>query len=148
MSDDEFNEDEEYEPKKRRPPVKSILKAIITISVGVLGIFLVNRFWTNTFGLTSGFFLLCLASTLLSQREKPKEKVKHTYSLYQCNNDACGIKELHNFKDGDFVFKKIGPCWKCKSGWMFIHQIFAIEIKAKDRIRLSSPERPTLNDLR
>ena len=86
--------------------------------------------------------MICFMSILMNYKPKKPKKVKQVYSIYKCNNDACSIKELHDFKDGDYVYKKLGPCWKC-DGWMSISQIFAVEVREKERKRISEPQRPS-----
>ena len=140
MSEDEFNEDEEYEVKKGKFPAKGVLKGIITIIIVVIGMFLMNLNLSNPFALYGGITLICISSIMINYKPRKPKKVKHVYSIYKCND--CNIKELHEFKDGDYVYKKLGPCWKC-DGWMSISQIFAVEIKPKEKIRISEPQRPS-----
>ncbi|MHA1793028.1 MAG: hypothetical protein ACTSVI_10320 [Promethearchaeota archaeon] len=139
MTDDKFNEDEEYEPKKSKFPVKGVLKGIVIMILFILGMFLINQFWGNISYFVLGFMLLCLASYLLGYKSPKKKKIKHVYSLYQCMNPSCNIRELHEFKEGDYIFKRLGSCWKCDSGELVIIQIFAVETESKHGIKVSEP---------
>ncbi|MFX0101797.1 MAG: hypothetical protein ACFFCS_19690 [Candidatus Hodarchaeota archaeon] len=140
MADEEFNEDEEYDVKKEKFPVKAFLKGILVIFIAIFAMYLMNYNWGNTIAIYGGITLICMASILMNYKPPKPKKVKQVYSIYKCN--ACNIKELHDFKDGDYVYKKLGPCWKC-DGWMSISQIFAVEVKEKERKRISEPTRPS-----
>ncbi|MHA1681665.1 MAG: hypothetical protein ACTSUE_11705 [Promethearchaeota archaeon] len=142
MSDDEFDDDEEYEPKKSKIPIKSVLKALGIMVFVVAGMLLMNQGFQDPSVYAVGFILICTGSCLMNLPSRKKRKVKHVYSIYKCNASGCGIKELHEFKDGDYVFKRIGPCWKCEAGVMEISQIFSVEKLPREKIKISEPDRP------
>lgn len=140
MTDEEFDEDEEYDPEEARIPVKNILKALGLMGFVVTGMLIVNYFWQDPYLNMLGFMLVCVGSCLAGYKGKKRKKVKHVYSLFKCTSSACGIKELREFKEGDYVFKRGGPCWKCDDGTMEIAQIFSVELEDKDKIKISTPD--------
>ncbi len=83
--------------------------------------------------------LLCIGSTLINLPRRKAKKIKQVYSIYKCSVASCGIKELHEFKEGDYVYKTIGPCYKC-AGSLFIDQIFAVQVKADSIAKMNRPE--------
>lgn len=105
----------------------------------IIGLFLINLFWGNLEYSAAGFMLLCIGSALINWRPPKKKKVKQVYSIYKCSEPACGIKELHEFKEGDYVYKTIGPCFKC-GGILYIDQIFATLTKVEGQIKVNQAQ--------
>ncbi len=135
--EEEFDDEEEYVPKKSKFPWKGVLKGAGIMVVVVTGLYLVNQGWGDVTLSSAGFVMLCLGSALINLRVPRKKKIRQVFSLYRCNATDCGIKELHEFKDGDFVYKEIGPCFKC-DGLMYIEQIFSVKTREEERIRMTS----------
>nr|MDO8110804.1 hypothetical protein [Candidatus Sigynarchaeota archaeon] len=134
--EEEFDDDEEYVPRKSKISLKSVLKALGTMAVVVTGLYLINLNTGDTTSWAAGFMMLCVGSTLINYRAPSKKKIKQVYSIYKCSVASCGIKELHEFKEGDYVYKTIGPCFKC-SGSLYIDQIFAVLTKAEGQIKMA-----------
>ena len=139
--EEEFNEDEEYIPKRLKISAKSVLKGIGTGAVIVLGLYFLNQGLGNTGAFALGFILLCVGSTLINLPRRKRKKVKQVFSIFKCSVPDCGVKELHEFKEGDYVFKQVGPCFKCDEGFLYIDQIFAVFSKPSDRVRITTPDR-------
>lgn len=105
----------------------------MTLVVG--GLWLFNQGWGDVTMSTSGFILLCAGSTLVNVRAPRKKMVRHVYSIRSCT--ACGARELHDFKEGDHVFKQIGPCGKCDTGSLLIEQIFSVQAPRDGRVKMA-----------
>jgi hypothetical protein len=139
--EDQFNDDEEYVPKRSKISAKSVVRGIGTGVVIVLGLILLNEGVGNTGLFALGFILLCAGSTLINLPRRKRKKIKQVFSIFKCAAPNCGVKELHEFKEGDYVFKKIGPCFNCDEGFLYIDQIFAVLSNPSDRIRITTPDR-------
>ncbi len=139
MSEDEFDDDVEYQPRKSKFSWKGTLKGLGIMVIIIAGLYMLNNGWGNTALMTGGFILMCTGSTLMNWHPQKKKKIKTVYSIYKCSVAACGVKELHEFKEGDYVFKTIGPCFKC-SGSLYIDQIFAVQSKPETSARMVRPE--------
>jgi hypothetical protein len=135
-NEDEFDDDVEYQPRRSKISVKSALRGLATMIIVVVGLYIVNSFWGNFAISVAGFMLLCVGSALINWRPPKKKKVKQVYSIYRCSDPACAMKELHEFKEGDFVYKTVGPCIKC-NGELYIDQIFATFTKVEGQIKVN-----------
>ena len=102
----------------------------------VIGLFVVNNFWGNLVLSGAGFMLLCIGSALINWHPPKKKKVKQVYSIYKCSDPECALKELHEFKEGDYVYKTVGPCFKC-NGALYIDQIFATLTRVEGQIKVT-----------
>jgi hypothetical protein len=138
MSEEEFDDDVEYQPRKSKISPKGLLKGLGIMVIIVAGLYLLNNSWGDTALMTGGFVLMCVGSTLMNFHPPKKKKIKTVYSIYKC---SCGVKELHEFKEGDYVFKTIGPCFKAAcSGSLYIDQIFAVQARPEGSARMTRPE--------
>ncbi|HME51543.1 MAG TPA: hypothetical protein VKM55_04955 [Candidatus Lokiarchaeia archaeon] len=113
-----------------------MLRGLATMIIVVVGLLIVNSNWGNLVVSGAGFMLLCIGSALINWRPPKKKKVKQVYSIYKCSEAACAIKELHEFKEGDYVYKTVGPCFKC-NGELYIDQIFATLTKVEGQIKVN-----------
>ncbi len=139
MDEDEFDDDVEYQPRKSKVSLKGLLKGLVTMVIIIAALYMVNSGWGNTAMMTGGFMLMCIGTTIMNFRPPKRKKIKTVYSIYKCSVAACGVKELHEFREGDYVFKTIGPCFKC-SGSLYIDQIFAVQSLPEKSARMARPE--------
>lgn len=139
MSDEEFDDDEEWEPKKTKISLKSLLKGLGIMVIVVSGLLLMNMNYGEAWSMSVGFLLLCIGTFLINYKGKKKKKVKQVYTIYKCAVKSCGVKALHDYKEGDYVYKRIGPCFKCDEGTMYIDKIFAVFKREEDKLKVSRP---------
>ncbi|MBN2152605.1 MAG: hypothetical protein JW839_14220 [Candidatus Lokiarchaeota archaeon] len=137
--DDEFDDDAEYEPRRSKISWKGLLKGLAIMVIIIAALYMLNQGWGNGALMTGGIMLMCIGTTLMNLRMPKRKKIKTVYSIYKCSVAACGVKELHEFKEGDYVFKTIGPCFKC-SGSLYIDQIFAVQSLPEKSARMARPE--------
>ncbi|MCP4763666.1 MAG: hypothetical protein GY870_17985 [archaeon] len=122
---DREEEEEIEEILKKKFNWKSFLKG--TLSFIFMGIAYLSIFYTSL-----GFFgiiLMCFASLFMISLPKKKNVVRQTLSRAKCEN--CGVQLVRDFKDGDFVFKKVGYCSKC-SNPLIIFDIYSVKLKEKE----------------
>ncbi|MEX2682772.1 MAG: hypothetical protein Q6373_014370 [Candidatus Sigynarchaeota archaeon] len=140
MDEDEFDDDVEYQPRKSKVSVKALLKGLGIMVIIVAGLYMLNQGWGDSALMTAGFMLTCIGTTLMNLHPPKRKKIKTVYSIYKCSIAACGVKELHEFKEGDYVYKTIGPCFKCSGGSLYIDQIFAVQSLPEKSARMARPE--------
>jgi hypothetical protein len=46
-------------------------------------------------------------------RGRKKEIIWHTVSQIKCEQEGCEYSEIRDFKEGDYVYKKLGKCPLC-----------------------------------
>jgi len=74
------------------------------------------------------FFIISMFFSMTRRRPIMTVKTLRTITVLQCEN--CDYREEREFQVGDYIFKKIGECAKCK-GPLYIAMIYGI------------PEKPT-----
>ncbi len=63
------------------------------------------------------------------EKEKAAEEARGAVvTVLQC--EKCGFREEREFKEGDYVFKKVGECAKCGGAWI-ISAIYAKPLERK-----------------
>ncbi|MFX1237783.1 MAG: hypothetical protein ACFFAS_03340 [Promethearchaeota archaeon] len=125
MIDDE--DDEAILNKKTSP--KMVLKTLFVILLVVIGAFIIyiGIFPENqvlNFGL--GFIVICLGTSIIQMPSEPPEPVRQTLTILIC--ERCSAKKVRDYKDGDFVYKKMDECNKCGVA-MSIKQIYSVKLK-------------------
>ncbi|MFW9820016.1 MAG: hypothetical protein ACFFE5_10435 [Candidatus Thorarchaeota archaeon] len=124
-----IEEEDDEEVLKKGITLKSVLKnlvLILLIVVGVLFIYIDFGFDQLT-SWSIGFMLICFGATLIQFQKSPAEPVRQTLTILICK--LCGLTKVRNYEKGDFVFKKIDKCDKCKDS-MEIKQIYSVKLKS------------------
>lgn len=129
-------EEEDVEEKlKRKISWKAVLKGIIGFLL-LGGGFVLIQFsqsgdTTNTTYLILGITLLCMASSVMVPVPQKKKEVRHTISILKCKK--CGYERVHDYAEGDFVFKEtIMPCDKCDGNFQ-ISKVYSLKLKSKGK---------------
>jgi hypothetical protein len=123
MIDEE--DDEDILNKKRS--LKSILKnllLILLIGIGVLFMYIGGP--DQVFNMVIGFTFICLGTTLFQMGKKTSDPIRQTLTILKCK--SCSAIKVRNYEDGDFIFKSMGSCDKCKNS-MEIDQIYSVKLK-------------------
>ena len=139
-----IDEEEEEDILEKGTSWKTILKHIAVIAlmiIGILFIYLGPQFGIDqTQSFFIGFMFICLATTLLQVQKQPKEPKKQTLTILEC--EACDLKTVRDYKEGDFVYKELGKCAECDDT-LKITQIYSVKLKGeKSKKKLESPIRP------
>jgi thiol:disulfide interchange protein len=133
-----IDEEEEDVEKllKRRISWKNMLK-------GILGLILLGGAFAlitiaqqgggiNTLYLMFGILLMCMASSVMMPNRKKKKDLRHTISVLQC--EKCGTKRVHDYKEGDFVYKQTNiPCEQCHTNYKII-EVYSLKLKSSAKI--------------
>ena len=127
-----IDEEDDEEILKKKRSLKTILKNLLLIgliAVGVLFMYIGGP--DPTTNLIIGFTFICLGTTIIQMKRTPTDPVRQTLTILKCN--SCGVVEVRNYENGDFIFKAKGPCNKC-SGTIEITQIYSVKLKkVKDK---------------
>lgn len=136
-----IEEDEEDIEKilKRKISWKALLKSILGIILFVGSIFLIQYSQRgesiNTTYFILGIMLMCIASSVMVPNPKKKKEVLHTVSILKC--EKCGVERVHDYKDGDYVYKDTGiPCEKCDGSYKILC-VYSLKLKSKGRTKSS-----------
>lgn len=122
--------------KKISPILLAILVIALLLSVasvfqGVDLMLSANNFEEGSFYLTLGATTLALSMYVLFQTRKRilklALKAQPVTSTILC--EKCGLKNVRDFQRGDYIFKEVDPCPKCKEN-MVIAEIYR-EVKEK-----------------
>mgnify|MGYP000226889987 CR=1 FL=1 len=62
-----------------------------------------------------------ISRTLRAPREKPSIRAFRVLTEITCQ--SCGLREVREFREGDFIFKEVGSCPRCQ-GKLLITSIF------------------------
>jgi len=123
MIDEE--DDEDILNKKRS--WKKILKNLLLIGlIGIGVLFMYIGGPNQVTNMIIGFTFICLGTTIFQMRKNIAEPKRQTLTILKCK--SCGAVIVRNYEDGDFIFKSMGSCDKCKSS-MEIHQIYSVKLK-------------------
>ena len=123
MIDEE--DDEEILNKKRS--LKKILKNLLMmglILIGVLFIYIGGP--DQVFNMTIGFTFICIGTTIFQLKKNPSDPIRQTLTILKCK--SCSAIKVRNYENGDFIFKSMGSCDKCKNS-MEIDQIYSVKLK-------------------
>ncbi|MDI9619738.1 MAG: hypothetical protein QFX33_02850 [Candidatus Nezhaarchaeota archaeon] len=71
-------------------------------------------------------FVVSMFLSLTRRRAEAFAKAVRTVTVLRCEN--CDYKEEREFQVGDYVFKRIGECIKCKGG-LYISMIYGVPEK-------------------
>ena len=82
--------------------------------------------------LSASAFALSIYMALQIGVKPPKLGFEQQKVLTVIRCSRCGFESVRNFKEGDYVLKKIGSCPKC-NGPSFIYMIFREEEKGKKK---------------
>jgi hypothetical protein len=137
-----IDEEEDEDILEKKTSWKTILKHVVVIALMILGIlFIYFGFGLDqTQGWFIGFMFICLATTLLQVQKKPEEPKKQTLTILEC--EACDLKTVRDYKEGDYVYKEIGKCNECDD-ILKITQIYSVKLKGeKAKKKLESVKRP------
>ena len=124
-----IEEEDDEDVLKKGITLKSVLKNLALIALIVVGVLFIYM----DFGfdqLTSwsiGFMLICFGATLIQFQKSPAEPVRQTLTILICK--LCGLTKVRNYEKGDFVFRKLDKCDKCKD-LMEINQIYSVRLKS------------------
>ena len=78
-----------------------------------------------------GIVLLCMASSIMVPVPKKKKDLRHTVSVLKC--EKCGNERVHDYKEGDFVFKDTGIiCDKCSLKYKIL-KVYSIKLKPQGK---------------
>lgn len=132
-----IDEEEEDVDKllKRKISWKGVLKAILGFILIGGSVFLIQISQRgeeiNTTYFMLGIVLMCMASTVMVPVPRKKKEIRHTVSILEC--EKCGSKRVHDYTDGDFVYKSTGiPCINC-DGQYKILRVFSLKLKTKGK---------------
>ena len=123
MIDEE--DDEEILNKKRS--LKSILKNLLLIGLIATGVlFMYTEGPAQITNMVIGFTFICLGTTIFQLRKDVSDPIRQTLTILKCK--SCGAIKVRNYENGDFVFKSMESCDKCKNS-VEIHQIYSVKLK-------------------
>ncbi|MHA1821366.1 MAG: hypothetical protein ACTSVC_12900 [Promethearchaeota archaeon] len=126
MIEDEDKDVEEL--LKHKISWKSVLKTIVIFILMLISYFLI-QFAGKSGGGSNwsilGFTLLCIASSLMVPEKKEEKLVRQTLSNLKC--EQCGKVLIRDYKEGDYIFKRVGKCPECK-GTMYVSEIYSVKI--------------------
>ncbi|MFX0075748.1 MAG: hypothetical protein ACFE96_09915 [Candidatus Hermodarchaeota archaeon] len=127
-----IDEEDDEDVLKKKRSLKNILKNLLLISLIAIGVlFMYIGGPDPTFNLIIGFTFICLGTSIIQMKKTPSDPVRQTLTILKCK--SCGVVEVRNYKSGDFIFKSMGICSKCKES-MEIKQIYSVKLKkAKDK---------------
>lgn len=132
-----IDEEEEDVDKllKRKISWKGVLKAILGFTLIGGSVFLIQISQQgeeiNTTYLMLGIVLMCMASTVMVPIPRKKKDVRHTVSVLEC--EICDSKRVHDYANGDFVYKNTGiSCTNC-DGQYKILRVYSLKLKSKGK---------------
>jgi len=128
-----IDEEDDEEILTRRVSLKTVLKSlfvILLIGLGAIIIYIGIFPGDQVLNFFIGFALICFGTSIVQYETQPEEPIRQTLTILKCME--CGLKEVRNYSQGDFVYKIIGNCIKCNNS-MQIEQIYSIKFKKQDK---------------
>jgi len=123
MIDEE--DDEDILNKKRS--WKKILKNVLLIGLIGIGVLFMYLGGPNQItNMVVGFTFICLGTSIFQMGKNVSDPIRQTLTILKCK--SCSAVKVRNYEDGDFVFKSMESCDKCKIS-MEIHQIYSVKLK-------------------
>jgi len=128
--------------RKNSPILLAILLITLLLSVAAIfqgvELYITNNYEEGSFYLTLGATVLALSAYVLFQTRKKIIKLalqnQPITTTILC--EKCGLKNVRDFKRGDYIFKEVESCPKCNEK-MIISSIYrVVKEKGKDEIRL------------
>lgn len=121
-------EDDDEDILKKGFTLKSALKNLVVIFFILMGaMFIYFGYgpdqWSNLF---IGFFLICIGTTIMQVQKQTPDPIRQTLTIIVCG--LCGLINVRNYEQGDFVFQKTDDCNKCSKP-MEIKQIYSVKLK-------------------
>ena len=128
-----IDEEDDEEILTRRVSLKTVLKSLFVILLIGLGAFIIyiGIFpGDQVLNFIIGFALICFGTSIIQYEKQPTEPDKQTLAIFKCRE--CGLKEVRNYSQGDFVYKISGNCVK-SNNLMQIEQIYSVKLKKQDK---------------
>ena len=124
-----IDEEDDEEILTKRVSLKTILKTlfvILLIFLGALIIYIGIFPGDQVLNFIIGFMLICVGTTIIQYQTEPTEPEKQTLTIQTCIK--CNSTIVRDYKQGDFVYKKLENCNKC-GNLMQITQIYSVKFK-------------------
>ncbi len=128
-----IDEEDDEAILNKKTSAKSILKTLGVLGLIVLGaiIIYIGVFPDNQYlNFALGFIIICIGSSIIQMPSNPPEPVKKTLTIIIC--DSCGATTVRDYKDGDFVYKKLGKCENCSKS-ISIKQVYSVKLKKEKK---------------